>query len=162
MLRSGPEWRRNCFSEYVQIKLDPLLFHTLCLSSSVHLDKLMLWNGVEADRRRREFEQSHYRYTCLRELRRVLAKPKVGTPEFDAILVSICLLSVSDPMGELPPSVNKMDYNPFSHALQSLGGLNVYGYQPVHPVHWKGLLTLIEQHGGFDKIQLYAAKWKIS
>lgn len=122
----------------------------------------MLWNGVDSDTRRRQLEQSHYRYTALRELRRAVASPKIDTLELDGILLSICLLAVSDPMGELPPSINKMDYNPFHHVLQPLGGLNIYGYQPVNPVHWKGLLTLIDQHGGFDKIQLFGAKWKIS
>lgn len=122
----------------------------------------MLWNGVDSDRSRRELEQSNYRYHALRELRRAIASPTIGTPEFDSVLLSICMLAVSDPMGELPPSINKMDYNPFSHALQTLGGLNIYGYQPVHPVHWKGLLTLIDQHGGFDRIRLFGTKWKIS
>ncbi|QGA19774.1 hypothetical protein EYB26_007468 [Talaromyces marneffei] len=161
-LRSDVDYSHKVFTEYIQLTPDPLLFNVLCLSSSVHLDKLMLWNGLDSDSRRRELEQSHYRYTALRELRRAVASPKIGTPEFDGILLSICLLAVSDPMGELPPSIKKIDYNPFHHVLQALGGLNIYGYQPVNPVHWKGLLTLIDQHGGFDKLQLFGAKWKIS
>lgn len=161
MLRSAHDYSQNVFAEYVQLTSDPLLFNVLCLSSSVHLDKLMLWNGVDSNHSRRELEQSHYRYNALRELRRAVAGPKIGSQEFDGIVLSICLIAVSDPMGELPPSINKMDYNPFHHALQPLGGLNIYGYQPVHPVHWKGLLTLIDQRG-FDQIQLFGAKWKIA
>ncbi|GAM37440.1 hypothetical protein TCE0_024r07363 [Talaromyces pinophilus] len=85
-------------------------------------------------------------YNALRELRRAVASPKISNPKFDGILLSICLIAVSDPMGELPPSINKMDYNPFHHVLQPLGGLNIYGYQPR----------------GFDQIQLFGAKWKIA
>lgn len=149
-------------SEYINIGPDPLLFHVCCLTASVHLDKLMLWNGVESDLQRREIEKSHYRYTALRELRRAVAKPKVGALEIDILLVCICLLSVSDPLGELPSSIKKMDYNPFHHAFQPLGGLNIFGYQTIHAVHWKGLVALVQQRGGFDKIQLYGAKWKIA
>ncbi|OKL55316.1 hypothetical protein UA08_09395 [Talaromyces atroroseus] len=161
-LRVANEWRQNMFLEYVQANPEPLLFHTLCLTSSIHLDKIMLWNGVEAQRRQRELEQSHYRYTCLRELRKALIKPKYGTVGFDAILVGLCMLAICDPVGDLPASVDTMDHNPFSHALLSLGALNIFGYEPIHPVHWKGLLTLIDQHGGFDSLRMYGSKWKIS
>ncbi|EED15666.1 conserved hypothetical protein [Talaromyces stipitatus ATCC 10500] len=161
-LRNGREWSPKIVSEYIQLTPDPLIFHVLCLSSAVHRDKLMLWSGADSDRHQREMEKSHYRYTALRELRRAVSTYKIGTPAFDAILVSVCLLSVSDPMGELPSSITERDYNPFHHVLQPLGGLNIYGYQPVHRVHWKGLLALLDQHGGFDKIQLYGAKWKIA
>lgn len=149
------------FIEFVQANPHPLLFNTLCLTSSIHLDKLMLWNGVDAQRRRREFEQSHYRYICLRQLRQALVKPKFGTIAFDAVLVSLCMLSICDPVGDLPASVIA-DCNPFHHALLSLGALNVFGYEPIHPVHWTGLLTLINQHGGFDSFRMYGSKWKIS
>jgi hypothetical protein len=150
------------FVEYVQTNPEPLLLHTLCLTSSIHLDKLMLWNGVEAQQRQRELEQSHYRYTCLRELRKALAKPKYGNIGFDAILVGLCMLSICDPVGDLPTSVDTTDHNPFNHALLSLGALNIFGYEPIHPVHWKGLLTLIDQHGGFDSLRMYGSKWKLS
>ncbi|KAK9384941.1 hypothetical protein V1515DRAFT_588776 [Lipomyces mesembrius] len=161
-LRNGREWSPKIFSEYIQLTPDPLIFHVVCLSSAVHKDKLILWSGADSGRHQREIEKSHYGYTALRELRRAVSTYKIGTPAFDAILVCVCLLSVSDPMGELPSSITERDYNPFHHVLQPLGGLNIYGYQPVHHVHWKGLLALLDQHGGFDKIQLYGAKWKIA
>jgi hypothetical protein len=119
-------------------------------------------NQSNQDRNNRLLVQSHhYRYMALRELRQALAKPQFGTRTFDEIIICICLLAINDPLGEMPSRFHKQGYNPFSHPLQSLGGLNEYGFAPVHPVHWQGLLALVEQNGGFHTLQLYGARWKL-
>ncbi|CRG89124.1 Protein transport protein sec39 [Talaromyces islandicus] len=163
-LRSGKDWHAGVSTNYLRLLPDPIVFNTICLSASIHLDRSMIWNGVETEHVVRRSEQHYYRYNALRALRQVLAKsnPKVGTPEFDHVLVSICMLAINDLHGETSQGVVKRDYNPFSNPLPTLGALNVYGYRPIHYFHWSGLLTLLSQHGGFHSLSLFAARFKIS
>lgn len=163
-LRSGLDWHDAVSSHYLKLIPDPIVFNTICLCASVHLDRSSIWSGVESEHAVRKWEQHYYRYNALRALRQVLAKrdPKIGTPEFDSVLVSICMLAINDLHGETSQGIIKRDYNPFSNPLSTLGGLNVYGYKPMHYFHWNGLLTLLSQHGGFHNLSLFAARFKIS
>jgi hypothetical protein len=148
------------YAEYVRALRFPLLFHAICLSGSVALER-KIENQSEKDRNNRLRDQNHYRYMAVRELRQALAKPQFDTRTFDEIVTCISLLAINDPLGEMPQLFHKQDYNPFSHPLQNLGALNVYGFAPIHPVHWQGLLAFIEQNGGYHGLQLYGARWKL-
>jgi hypothetical protein len=118
-------------------------------------------NQSEKDRKNRLRDQNYYRYMAVRELRQTLAKLRFDTQTFYEVVTCITLLALNDPLGEMPQWFHKQDYNPFSHPLQNLGGLNVYGFASIHPVHWQGLLAFMEKHGGFHALQLYGARWKL-
>lgn len=140
----------------------PLMIHNLCLMASVHRDRIMKWNGIEHGQEARSLEQHHYRYTTLRELRQAVADPAMSGVPVDGLILCICLIAIADPQGEMPLEPTRPDYNPFSHPLQDLGALNIYGYSPLHAVHWQALLRLLERNGGFDSLRVYGSRWILS
>jgi hypothetical protein len=158
-LRSSQDWSDLVLSQYLQSIWTPLLFHAICLGGSVHLERhLKMHNGSPPPNL--AVQQAHYRYTVLRELRQVLSRPIIGTPIFDDVILSICLMAIHDPQGEIVGSDFEPEYDPFSHPLQDLGALNLYG-SAIRPAHWRGLQALIQQNGGFHTLRHTETQWAL-
>lgn len=133
----------------------------MCFCASVDLEHRERIAEI-AGRKGRAIQSTFYRYTALREVRRELEKrPQFGSITAEFLIICVMLICVSDPQGEIPRDA-RPDYNPFSSPLSTLGAIDVYGLNPLHPVHWQGLITMVEQHGGFDNLKLYGSRFLLS
>jgi hypothetical protein len=159
-MRRTDSWTRGCFEAYLKNTWSPILFHSVCLSTSVHLERTARKNGV-IGYPSRLMEQLHHKGAALRAIKDALLQPVLGPGILDEVLLSICFLAVHDDIQE---SFEK-DYNPFNPPLMNLQGLDFYGYtsfHSLHAIHWNAILNLSMRKGGFHNIKLYGAPWFLS
>lgn len=160
-LGQANNWTDNAKQEYLQNVTQPWLLHTMCFCASVDLEHRERVAGITGHKDR-AIQSTFYRYTALREVRRELEKrPQFGSIRAEFLIICVMLICVSDPQGEIPRDA-RPDYNPFSSPLATLGAIDVYGLNPLHPVHWQGLNTMVEQHGGFENLKLYGSRFLLS
>jgi hypothetical protein len=121
---------------------NPLLFHVLMFSSSIHLDIIrgskFIWNSPTI---------LSYKSLIFRLLSEIIREG--NDPVRDEVILAILILSSH----EIMPRIEEKR-NPFKSPLKSLQFLNIYGSIQFVPQHIKAVLELISLKGGIEEIQL--------
>ncbi|PLB50660.1 hypothetical protein P170DRAFT_355698 [Aspergillus steynii IBT 23096] len=154
------DFAQGSYHAYLLSGRKSIVMQAVFYSSSLHLDALSTFHGVE-NYRRHTAAQLFWKGQVLQQIRLELAQinDKTASDELtDDILLCILYLAANENLNSIPPP----EQGPFNPPFKSQQLLEYYGNCQFHPLHWEAVEKIVLSRGGIRTVKLYGLGWLIS